>query len=129
MNATPGLRLACFCENYIVGADDRLSIIRMVDTITIAREATTLERLNLFLVVLLQADGLRGEFTLSIVRENPDSRHVMEHVEHVVRTADKDVRVMMRPELTCAAPEGLYWFDVRWDGETLTKIPLHVVRR
>jgi hypothetical protein len=111
----------------------------MVDTITLQEQVirpvtlgvkppspqTMVSVMDLAVVVAVKAGDLAGNFTISIVMEDPKKNRVTLLKESpVVLKGGDGVNVKIRFGLPYNAPDGRYWFDVLWDSELLTRIPI-----
>lgn len=137
METGPHVNVAVFCDSAVIGADNALSLIRIIDTVT----ATTTgpeppDEMPPFmvttkLVVSLKADQARGRYKLKLRPEGPDGRDLPVQ-EQVIQLEGgyRGVNVVIDVHLTVAL-EGLYWFDVllevaKNEDRRLTRIPLLV---
>ncbi len=130
----PLVQAACICEKVLVEADNVPSLIRVVDTYTLPlapEEARSLGGdvpygVNLTVFVSLKSGEVVGNFAVGLRLIGPDD------MEQPVRQWPVELRggehganlkimfALQKPKL------GLYWFDVLWDGEVLTRIPFRL---
>ncbi len=128
----PFLQAALICERVLVEQDGVLSIIRIVDRLIRHAPADGPDELEAFsqelqIVLLMKSGAARGRFELTIGVEKPSGEQgetisVPVHFEG----EDRGVQVTM-PVSFEADQEGLYWFDIGFEGERLTRMPLRVV--
>ena len=153
-NAKPFVAAAFICEKVLRekgGKGDIISAIRIVDTYT-----TVLQRigpksdepipsnppadqildatgiLNMSALVILKAGDVTGQHEVSMVVRNPEGKETPFPEAFPVNFALKDkaegAQFVVQFVMPGDAPAGLYWIDVRWDGEPLTSIPLKLVK-
>ncbi len=138
----PFVQAACVCERALQEPDNVVSVIRMVDLLTLKATQmppdstdpdhpprTIIQVMDLAIVVMLKAGDLTGTFTISVVMEDPNKTRVPILAESpVILKGDDGVNALLKFGLPYNAPEGRYWFDVLWSGEVLTRIPLRLKR-
>jgi hypothetical protein len=138
MSKGPFVNVAVFCDSTVLGNDNALSIIRIIDTVTTAAEGEDppeqmppfLFRTNL--VVTLKAGEARGRYALKIRPEAPDGRQ-LEAKETAIQLDAGHTGVNVLTEVAFGIDqEGLWWFDVlfvaaRGHETLLTRVPLRVV--
>lgn len=125
----PLVQVACVCENVLTETDNVQSVIRIVDTFTMpVPEGKRFEDglVELMVYIALKSGDVAGEHTVGLrlvppgilkpqVREWPV---VFKGGEH---GANMKIRFAIpRPV------EGLYWFDVLWAEDVLTRIPFRL---
>ena len=123
----PWIQAACICERALHEPDNVLSIIRMVDLLTlkqvtlpsaaIVKDATQpkslVQVMDLAIVVTLKSGDLTGDYRISIVMRDPSNNKVTILQESpVVLRGDDGVNVVFRFGLPYNSPIGRYWFDV-----------------
>jgi hypothetical protein len=128
----PYLQIACFCENVIEDKRGVLSIIGIIDTLTIEMagpEAPTemppVTR-QLRLVLALKSGSAQGRYQIKITPELPsgirlDPVSLTAHMEGAERGTNIIATVPFTFNL-----EGLYWFIIELDDVVITKIPFRV---
>jgi hypothetical protein len=137
----PYVQAACVCEKVLIEPDNVPSLIRIVDTVTIDVKAIgpgtpppgLLEKLDLPVIltafVSLKSGDVVGEYDVGLRLNAPDGTPPPVRKWPVVLNGGEhgaNVRIEFR--LPSAKP-GLYWFDVLWGDEVLTRIPLRVKPR
>ncbi len=129
----PYLKAALICESVIEGKDGVLSLIRVVDRLTIAASGgqapadMPASDYNLILVLMLVSGRARGTSELTLWVEPPDGQPRQLWTNTVLfegedRGANVVAQIQYRFE-----KQGLFWFDIRLDGERLTRIPYRVI--
>ena len=136
-----------------------MSAIRMVDTFTIAMvrvggpgqpnldEAVKeigggqrptnisvrndMQVLDLTALLTLKSGDVTGTHEVTLVTRQPDGREIPfpQTFPVTLNGGVHGVSVIVRFMMPQSSPEGLYWFDVFWNKEPLTSIPLKLVRR
>ena len=129
----PYLILAAFCEQVIEDKSGVLSLIRVVDRMSItaqgadAPEQMPPANLNWALVLSLKSGEARGTHPIQIVPQLPsgetlDPVTLSMHLEGGNRGQNLVSRINMRLEMP-----GVYWFKVYVDDEFLTQVPVEVI--
>ena len=128
----PYLQIACFCENVIEDKRGVLSVIGVIDTLTVeaagpeAPEEMPPVTRELHLVLTLKSGTARGRCQIRITPELPsgirlDSVVLTAHMEGAERGANIIANMPFTFKL-----EGLYWFIIDLDDVVLTRIPFRV---
>ena len=126
----PHLQTAVFCERVLQEQDGVVSAIRMVDRIGFVTndDGEPIQRQHpLTLLVMFKSGSARGTFTLSVRREKPSGEQdgVLEapvFFEGEERGVNLILSLNFEPD-----QQGLYWFDVLFEGERATRIPLRAI--
>ncbi|HEY2933585.1 MAG TPA: hypothetical protein VGK99_17750 [Acidobacteriota bacterium] len=137
----PIVQVACICERFLQEPDNVISVIRVIDVVNLKQVAipatspdakpsqAMVHVMDFAIVVALKAGDLTGEFRISIVMEDPKGKRVTVMNDlPVALKGDDGVNAVVRFGLPFNAPPGRYWFDVIWDSEVLTRIPLRLKR-
>jgi hypothetical protein len=138
MESGPYINVAVFCDSTVLGNDNALTIIRIIDTVTQTAEGEDppdqmpplVFKTNL--VIALKAGEARGRYALKLRPEAPDGRHLQER-ETPIQLDGGASGVNVVTDVTFGIDmEGLWWFDVlfvaaRGDDRLLTRVPLRVV--
>jgi hypothetical protein len=135
----PYLAFATVCEKVLQEKDETLSLIRMVDRVTVNIPSPDVfaagAHLNLPIVVAIgfKSGEFRGTRELDLRLHTPGGE--------IVRTEGTPlpIRVFFRGEETGAnfimtlmldaSSEGLYWIDVLLDGAVVTRLPLRIAHQ
>jgi hypothetical protein len=139
----PFVQVASVCEKVLREPDGVFSAIRLVDILTLktamlpkppdlpadAKAVETLQVFNLSLLIVLKSGTLTGEHRLGVAMRDPHNKTVPvgEDLPTVLK-GDDGVNLVLSFGMPHNAPAGQYWFDVLWDGELLTSVPLKVTR-
>jgi hypothetical protein len=134
-NTKPFVALACVCEKALQDADGVMSLIRVIDTFFTGLQpgapAGAFPVINFVIVVSLKSGDLKGSFDkLEIVMENP-TKERKKMSDKPVRTdftgGANGINVQINSTVEVRT-FGLYWFDVLWGGDVLTRIPVEIKR-
>jgi hypothetical protein len=129
----PFLKAALFCDSVIEGKDGVLSLIRVVDRLSVSAagadppaDMPAMDN-TLTLVLMLISGTARGSSDVGVSVEPPGGirRQVWNAtvlMEGEDRGANIVAQIRMKFEL-----QGLYWFHVQLDGEHLTSLPYRVI--
>ena len=129
----PYLQIAAFCEQIIEDKSGVLSLIRVVDRITVtasgqqATEEMPAFDLNWKLALVLKSGEAKGSYPIRIVPELPSAERrepimVSVHLEGGSRGANIIADIRMKMEMP-----GVHWVNVYFEDELLTKLPIEVI--
>lgn len=131
----PYLQVAVFCERVLHEQDGVISLIRVIDRVTHTVGGKSppdqMEPFDyeMFAVISLKAGEARGRHEIKIERESPsgvrDPSMIPPMTVHL-EGADRGANVVMKMVIKFEA-EGLYWFHVNLEDESLTKMPFRVL--
>lgn len=146
-NTKPFVAAAFICERVLQEKDEVFSAIRIVDIYTVgslmlsASQPVTLQPpapgvtsiLGLTALVMLKAGDVTGTHEVSILARSPEGKETPFPQSFPVVLPGTDpalgVNLVVRFFMPGDNNPGLYWFDVLWDGERLTSIPLKLVKQ
>jgi len=130
----PYVELACFCERVLQEKDNVLSVIRVINRVTqtAAGPEAPAEMppftYRLSAVIAVRSGQARGRHEVKIVRELPsgvkDTERAPVFTVHLTGQ-DQGHNIVINME-TPFDQEGVYWFDVLFDDQLLTRMPLRV---
>ena len=128
----PYIQVAALCERVLREADGVLSLIRVVDRITHTGRGPDAPvempefRNPLTLVLALKSGRTRGRHEITITPELP-SGETLQTVAMTVQMEGEGRGInIVSPMDIPYRLEGLYWFNVYFDGRILTRLPLEV---
>lgn len=129
----PLVQAACICENVLIEPDGVASLIRLVDTYTLQlpdpNELPLLPGvlgLQLAAFVALKSGDVVGEFEIELQLTDPDGKRQAIRKWPVVMNGGEH-GATLRLKFALGNPkQGLYWFDVLWNDEALTRIPFRI---
>lgn len=129
----PYVQAASLCDQVIEGKDGTMSIIRLIDRFHVAVAGPTADRepipaFNLMMVIMLKPGDARGTHALTIALIPPSGlvQSPMLTTTVFFEGEDRGVNVLLPFSLQVES-EGMHWFDVRFNGRTLTRIPLRIL--
>ncbi|MDQ2983826.1 MAG: hypothetical protein M3R70_07895 [Actinomycetota bacterium] len=133
----PFVAVATFCERVLQEGDNTVSVIRVVDRLTITAQGAEPPPelppypMGLMALVILRRGSARGRQMVKIRPEDPGAERRPDIEIEVQLTGDEEQGANIIADFTGFAldREGLWWFDVLFgDSETLlARIPLRVV--
>jgi hypothetical protein len=134
-NTRPYVAAACLCEKVILEPDGVASLIRIVDTYTLKVPTTVppsfRPAIELTVFVSIKSGDVTGQHEVGLLLRQPNRKSppiqkwpvVLNGGEH---GANVTINFTLVGEPGAAHEAGLYWFDVLWEGEVLTSIPLRL---
>lgn len=130
----PYLKSAVFCETVLREADGVLSLIRLVDRLTIsARGPSAPDTMpktpyHITAVIMLISGEARGRHEIKIEREEPSGLKTKPPFLATVQMEgeDRGANVILDMHLTFEM-EGLYWFYIYFDDTLISKMPFRVM--
>lgn len=129
----PYLIAALLCEKVLQEKDETVSIIRMVDRITLTTHALgspeTLPPMPITLsaFISLKSGSARGRHTVKWRTETPSGMKSAEQLLPVLfEGEDRGANLILTLNMIIDQ-EGVYWFDVLLEDQLLTRIPLRVL--
>lgn len=130
----PFLLVACFCENVVERADHVLTLVNIVDRVTItvrgpqAPELMPPSHWRAYMAVILKAGRARTRLDLTLSPERPDGTAMQSVTTSLNFEGEDDRGVQLVAPLDIGLEqEGLYWFNLRLGGQLLTRLPLRVL--
>lgn len=132
----PWVQVACICERVLMEPDSVASLIRVVDTFFIPDPPAELPPdvakqlgTNLTIFVSLKSGNVRGEHEIGIRFVPPDGLEPPVRRWPVEFRGDESGVTLTIGFGLQGNRYGLYWFDVLWGDEVLTRIPLRLKPR
>jgi hypothetical protein len=134
-NTKPFVAAACFCEQILQEADGVMSAIRIVDTYTIEQIPGTGQAapegpsglVQIRGLISLKSGNVIGTGRVGLVMHKVTGEKValspQDGWEAVMKGGEHGFNVKL-DFLLGVKNFGLMWFDVTWNGEVLTRIPL-----
>jgi hypothetical protein len=131
-NAKPFLCAAFLCQNVLQEKDGSLSAIRIMDRATIHLPSEGLPEgmkpaMDIKGLIAFKSGDATGDFNLTILVRRPNGTVDGPVVTYPFKLqgGDHGQNIILQIGLG-VDEEGLYWFDVRLNDETVTEIPLNV---
>jgi len=130
----PYLKLAVFCEKVLRETDNVMSLIRIVDRVTItaqgpdAPDAMPKTPYPINAVITLVPGAGRGRHEIKIVREGPAGLTEDAPFKASVQLEgeDRSANIVIVMQLNLES-EGLHWYHVYFDDVLLTKMPFRAM--
>jgi len=128
----PYLNMAVLCEKVLREQDGVLSVIRVVERVTITPPPDSPEQmpptsLNLALVVTLRAGVMQGQMNLKMALITPGGiENQMGSFPVLFEGQDRGVHLVTNLNLT-VGEHGLYWIAIYLEAQLLTKVPLRIL--
>lgn len=128
----PFVQVATICESVLTEADSVTSIIRVVDTIYCTLPDNAPEgaeaAVQLKAFVSLKSGPVVGERDIDLVLRSPSGKKAVVPQKWHVAFLGNESGATATLNFTMPVKEwGLYWYDVVYEGEVLTSIPLKLV--
>jgi hypothetical protein len=131
----PFLQMAVFCEKVLQEKDGVMSAIRIVDRFIQVVPPANVQgmippsRLDLSIVVAIKSGDVSRKAELKIIPRAPSGEELPGFSGQVLLEGDdRGVNIVVR-YLFEGKEEGIYWFDVKLDGQLLTKMPLRIIHQ
>ncbi len=138
INTKPYVAAACFCETVLQEPDGVITAIRIVDTYNIAppppraivpEGAPQYGHVLVSGLISLKSGDVIGEGRIGLIMHKTTGEVVTlspaEGWPAVMKGGEHGFNIKLRFALG-VNNFGLLWFDVTWDGEVLTRIPLRL---
>lgn len=129
----PYLITAVFCEQVLQEASGVLSLIRIVDRMTMTSTGPNAPvemphaQLNWTLVITLKSGDARGSHDVKIVPQLPSGETKSPIIRSVhLEGENKGQSLITRINMPLEMP-GIYWFQIYVDEQLITKVPLEVI--
>jgi hypothetical protein len=126
----PHVTAAVICERVLNEQDGVASIVRIIDRVFFLLNEDG-EKVNdsypFMLFVNLKSGAARGSYTVAIEMEKPSGqRQPVLEAPVLLEGEERGVSLVIQ---TAFEPDeqGLYWYDVFFEGDRLTRIPLRAV--
>ncbi|MGO9974196.1 MAG: hypothetical protein ACLP01_15625 [Solirubrobacteraceae bacterium] len=126
----PFIQTAVICERVLTEQDGAVSAIRIIDRVYFAADPTgrPLNAIHpIWFLIALKSGGARGRYSVQVVREKPSGeREPILEVPVLFEGEERGPNVVVQAGFQ-PDQEGLYWFDVMFQGERITRMPLRAV--
>lgn len=133
MNTGPYLKAAAICSDVIEGKDGVLSLIRIIDRLTITAAGPQPpaemppQKYPLKIVLMFISGRAKGSKSVALKIERPDaSVHDAWSGTVFLEGDDRGANLVIGLEMEFNL-EGLYWFDAYFEGTRLTRMPFRVI--
>jgi hypothetical protein len=131
-NAKPLVQVACVCEKVLIEPDKVASVIRIVDTSFLDIPPDPLPSgmepaISLTAFIALKSGDVAGNFDVGIRLRRPEETKEGEIRKWPVEFRGEESGVHLRIDFVVKEPKlGLYWWDVLWGDDVLTRIPFRL---
>lgn len=129
----PYLLAAFLCEKVLQEKDETISIIRIVDRVTLTVPASISPEtlppisLNLSAFISLKSGNARGRYSIKWRTETPSGIALPEQLlPALFEGEDRGVNLILALNII-VDQEGVYWFNMLLEDQLLTRIPLRVL--
>lgn len=129
----PYVQAALICEKVIEDNERVLTLVRIVDRIThsatglAAPETMPTFSYPMSLVIMLKSGPARGTYPVRFDTESPSgARQQGPSFSVHLEGEDRGHNLVLNMNTTFTE-QGLYWFDIYFDNDLITRIPLRVV--
>ena len=129
----PYVTAAAICNDVIEAKDGTLSAIRLIDVITLKLSKPTDPNtpfsvpVPVTLLIALKSGMAKGKKVLSISLVSPEGKVFPSNQTFplVLEGDENGANVIIKTEVI-TNKDGLFWFDIRLDGQLLSRQPLRV---
>ncbi len=129
----PYLVVAAFCEQVIEDKSSVISLIRIVDRVTIAAQGPIAPEtmpptsLDWWFVLIMKSGRVRGNVPIKIEVETPagTQRIIAEFIAHFEGN-NKGVQHLLKFPVNLDVP-GVYWYRILVDGKFYTQLPIEAI--
>jgi len=126
----PHITAALVCDRVLEEKDGTLTAVRIIDRVTflVGPDGELVAPAHpITFLISLKSDAARGSFTLELHREKPSGEAALVlsapvHLEGEERGVNLVLNAGFEPDQA-----GLYWYDVYFEGERLTRMPLRAI--
>ncbi len=129
----PYLSVAAFCEQVIEDKSGSLSLIRIVDRLSVtaqgldAPEEMPASNFNWTFVLALKSGEARGSHEIKVVPELPSGETLPPSILSIhLEGGNRGANLISKFDMPLTMP-GVYWFKIYLGGEFLTRMPLEVI--
>ena len=125
-NTKPLIAAAFFCEKIQLEKDDVASIVRIIDKIYVPRERPDDAMIQVTMFAGVKSGALKGKGEMSFVARGPSLEDGRTIGPFPVLLNGDEHGAQFNLQFAVPTKLGLYWFDVMWNEELLTSVPLRL---
>jgi hypothetical protein len=129
-NAKPFVQAACICERILSEENNVHSLIRIGDTFNVeipeGQVPGTKIGLPLMVFVSVKSGDVEGDSKMALQLISPDGKAQHKHEWPIALQGGENGASLKVSVMLGDPQEGLYWFDVLWNDEILTRIPARI---
>lgn len=133
----PYLAAAVFCDNIVEGADHSLSVIRIVDRVTISIPANApadvpseKHRLPvaIWALIAFKTGYAKRRHDLQLIASDTSGNRAILQKQQLTLSSEPNGGWNLKAHITLVViAGGLYWVDVSLDGKVVTRMPIQVI--
>lgn len=137
LDTGPYLQYAVLCERVLREADGVLSLIRIVDRVTVtvlppgsvpSEVVLPPPLVGLTLAIGLKSGDYSGAVPVRVQLEAPSPLNWPDFETSAELGGQEEGAAVVLPMQFPVQDEGVYWFAVEVDGEVVTRVPLRIVK-
>jgi hypothetical protein len=135
LDTGPFLKAAAICSDVIEGKDGVLSLIRVIDRLTVSTHTSSGEvqvpvaRYPVKIVLMFVSGRARGTYDVAVKIEQPDGATKECWSGGIfLEGEDRGANIIIAADVEFPT-QGLYWFDLYFDGAGLTRMPFRVIHQ
>ena len=128
----PFICAALFCEKVLKESDGVMTAVRIIDRFNVSGDSDEMgtQTLNFTVLLSLKSGDVRGRAEISVQPVSPSGKPLPKVSFPVNFEGDSDRGVgMALPTILKADEEGVFWFDVKFGEQLLTRMPLRILYR
>ena len=128
----PFVCAALFCEKILRESDGVLTAVRIIDRFNVHGNTDEMQKstLNFTMLLALKSGDVRGRAEISVQPTSPSGKPLPKLSFPVNFEGDSDGGVGITvPTIFDATEEGVFWFDVKFGEQLLTRMPLRILYR
>jgi len=132
-NTKPLVAVAQFCEKTLEEKDGVLTLVRLIDTLwvhplppTLTASETTALVAETTLVITLRSGSISGPQHIDLIGRSPSGRGTIKRGFDFDLLGESHGQTVIFRIGMAVNEMGLFWFDVVWNNEVLTSVPLRL---
>lgn len=135
----PYVSVAAFCQTALLESTHQLSMIRIVDQLTIQVPkfppgftlpqgiTVPVPTAQITMVIVLKSGIYEGKATIKMQPKSPTGKDLLlAQFPTLLQGREQGIQVIM-PMAIVFQEEGVYWFEITLDDLLLTKVPLRIM--
>ncbi len=128
----PYVQIAALCERVLREGDGVVSLIRVVDVVThtahgpAAPQDMPEVRFPLDMMLVFKSGSVRGRHEVTVIPELPSGETLPSFTASIRLEGEGNGAVFHSRLDIPFRMEGLYWFNIQFDGQIITRMPLEV---
>jgi hypothetical protein len=122
----PWIAVATICERALIENDKTASVVRIIDTITVEADSSEMPpgiaKVTLF--VMFRGGPAIGTKRFTLTGLSPSGETIITESRDVQLLGEEHASILNIQLQTLVSEVGLYWFEIRLDGNLETRVPL-----